>query len=520
MMKTMRRIMLSFVVFMLVSGASFITYAMSLDELDVRWIENSDDYLYGLSFLEDGRIFYSKSPVNNPYRSENGFIDKNGKFLSILPYKYTQFFSEGLCAVAKDGKWGYINSKGDVVIDFQFDDCGDFYEGLAYMEQDGKYGFIDKMGKIVIKSQFKEARNFHEGIAMVALDGGWGYINTKGELVVPAVHDYLADFSDGLGRVVDFDTNKTIYFDKNGKIVLEFAPNEIYGEAFSEGLASFSKIGSDDVGYINKKGEVVIEPQYGDAWQFKEDLAVAKDTKTKKYGYINREGEWVIKPQFERAHSFDDGWARVDVKDYFDKPYQQVLEGIIDKEGNYIVKPSFQSIYRISDSPKWIYSGTTSGEHIRTGIIVLTDKRQNSVFNNQRKAIVSKQELFVDVKMENGLAIYNIEGHNYFKLRDIAMLARGKKAQFSLNWDGEKQLISLVKGGQYQPNGSELVASDGKDKMAMKSRAKLMIDGEVVSLSAYNIGGQNYYQLRELATALDFKVDWDDKQKQIIVTMD
>ena len=39
-------------------------------------------------------------------------------------------FSEGLARVRVDGKWGYINTEGEVVIEPQFDDAGSFSKGV------------------------------------------------------------------------------------------------------------------------------------------------------------------------------------------------------------------------------------------------------------------------------------------------------------------------------------------------------------------------------------------------------
>jgi hypothetical protein len=46
--------------------------------------------------------------------------------------------------------------------------------------QDGKYGYIDKTGKIVIKPQFDFAESFSEGLAWVSISGKDGYINKTG----------------------------------------------------------------------------------------------------------------------------------------------------------------------------------------------------------------------------------------------------------------------------------------------------------------------------------------------------
>ncbi|PGH37815.1 MAG: hypothetical protein CRN43_18915, partial [Candidatus Nephrothrix sp. EaCA] len=48
---------------------------------------------------------------------------------------------------------------------------------LAPVKIDGKWGYINKAGKIVIKPQFEDARWFQEGLARIKLGGRWGYID-------------------------------------------------------------------------------------------------------------------------------------------------------------------------------------------------------------------------------------------------------------------------------------------------------------------------------------------------------
>lgn len=49
--------------------------------------------------------------------------------------------------------------------------------------QNGKWGYIDKTGKMVIKPQFNCARSFSEGLARVWIDGKMGYINKTGKYI-------------------------------------------------------------------------------------------------------------------------------------------------------------------------------------------------------------------------------------------------------------------------------------------------------------------------------------------------
>jgi hypothetical protein len=56
-----------------------------------------------------------------------------------------------------------------MVIPAQYDNARSFYEGLAGVSIDGKYGFIDKTGKIVIQPQYDYVEDFSQGVAKVAV---------------------------------------------------------------------------------------------------------------------------------------------------------------------------------------------------------------------------------------------------------------------------------------------------------------------------------------------------------------
>ncbi|MBR2978051.1 MAG: hypothetical protein IKM36_01120 [Oscillospiraceae bacterium] len=125
------------------------------------------------------------------------------------------------------------------------------------------------------------------------------------------------------------------------------------------------------------------------------------------------------------------------------------------------------------------------------------------------KVVPSKQKLSVDgttVKCE----IYNIDGSNYFKLRDLAALLNGTQSQFSVKWDEKLQTVSLLSSKPYTAVGGELEIGGDQSATAKKSETKLRIDGrEVTDLTAYNIGGNNYFKLRELGDYLYFDVSYN-----------
>ncbi|WP_059053121.1 stalk domain-containing protein [Paenibacillus senegalimassiliensis] len=105
---------------------------------------------------------------------------------------------------------------------------------------------------------------------------------------------------------------------------------------------------------------------------------------------------------------------------------------------------------------------------------------------------------------------YNINNNTFFKLRDIAMAVNGTEKGFEVGWDGDHNAISLSSGEAYTPQGGELaVTTKPAAKKATLSTAKLYLDEEEVQLTAYTIGGNNYFKLRDLAEALDITITFE-----------
>ena len=113
--------------------------------------------------------------------------------------------------------------------------------------------------------------------------------------------------------------------------------------------------------------------------------------------------------------------------------------------------------------------------------------------------------------------VYNIDGSNYFKLRDIASALNGSAAQFSVDYDSEARAITAESGKAYTAVGGELTVGEDKSATAVPSSQSLSINGEAVAMSAFNIGGSNYFQLRELGAALDFAVDYDAETRTVLI---
>lgn len=130
------------------------------------------------------------------------------------------------------------------------------------------------------------------------------------------------------------------------------------------------------------------------------------------------------------------------------------------------------------------------------------------------KAAPTVATVFVD-KAQIEFEAYTINNNNYFKLRDLAQAVNNTSKNFGVDWDGTKKAINLLSATSYTSVGGELNKGDGKTKSATLSTSSIYKDGNEISLTAYTIGGNNYFKLRDIAKAFDIGITWDNKTKTI-----
>lgn len=109
---------------------------------------------------------------------------------------------------------------------------------------------------------------------------------------------------------------------------------------------------------------------------------------------------------------------------------------------------------------------------------------------------------------------------NYVKLRDVAHVLNSTPAKFSVGYDGT---INIVTGEAYTDNGSEMTTPFSGDRAYEPGPGAVKVNGADVNLDAIvlkddNGGAYTYFKLRDLGTALGFKVDWTSERGVLIET--
>jgi len=270
-------------------------------------------------------------------KRKNGIVDTDSKFDELQTNDYEIAFHDGLARVqtpwTQERKYGYMDRSGRMVVEPQFFNSGHFSEGLAWVavlkEREWLYGFIDKTGKFAIEPQFVyQPGDFVDGLAKVVGKFKSGFIDREGRYRITVDSEQSdAFFSEGLlAAVIQDDPPRGVYLDRDGKVVLEIPfwqqrtawQRSLYTlrrqqlAPFREGLAavlSFNKIG-----FIDRKGKVVIEPQFRGTHGFSEGLAAVKiigNDGEYVWGYIDRAGNFAVAPRFREARSFAGGLAQI-----------------------------------------------------------------------------------------------------------------------------------------------------------------------------------------------------------------
>lgn len=248
-----------------------------------------------------------------------------------------------LFPIEKNGKAGYIDRTGKVVIPQKFDEARGFSEGLAAVRLGDDWGYIDSSGRLAIKPQFFEARSFSDGVAAVGVwfpkrkiidskIGYYSYIDARGSLITNQQFYVASTFSEGLGFALTED-DKRGFISRSGKYEFFFDP---YSLSVHDGLVMFKTNGNmpdTKVGYVDKTGKIAIPATFTYGLDFSEGLACVSSNKGS--GFIDTLGTVAIDLKYDACGSFSEGLASVLVNG---------LVGFIDRSGKMVIQPTFSYV--------------------------------------------------------------------------------------------------------------------------------------------------------------------------------
>lgn len=328
---------------------------------------------------------------------------------------------------------------------------------------------------------------FHNGL--IALyeggDPGWAYMDTKGNMVLTQNSDPAYpngfDFSEGLAPFFDYN-GKVGYADTAGKVVIpaQFDKHDRHGIISVGRFINGNALVFHETDWTSLGGSVGTWTQID-----KTGKAVPKtlDENNENVIYSDAQGntagvtsETIIISGEPTELEFSEGHALL---------YWQEGTGY-DPENESADFGTYYIISKTGSSPAPTPAAPQASVKAKPA---------------QSKLLYNGQAI--------SLNAYVIGGNNYFKLRDFAAIMLTNEKQFEVTWNAEKNAIELTSGKKYTLVGGELQPGNGGAEMAVPNSSAIYMDGQPISLTAYTIGGNNFFKLRDLCRAFNIFVGWD-----------
>ena len=190
--------------------------------------------------------------VSDSIGLRDGVINEKGEYLVELQENTLENLGEGLVSfIDSDWKYGIWDKTGNIILSATYDDIYPFTCGLALVQKDGKYGAINTKGEVVVPVKWSYLISFRDNVAWATMDDmndyfngdmTWYAINTKGEQLfqleegeVPNILATLGElvgvtctywqFHNGLANIYNLKTGNSRYVNKSGQTIYTWNEN-------------------------------------------------------------------------------------------------------------------------------------------------------------------------------------------------------------------------------------------------------------------------------------------------------
>jgi len=240
------------------------------------WIEPISRNLFAVYV----KINKNRNYATTPYY----LMDKDLNKINDFSFKFFQFLTPEVILFSKgDNTTGLMNTEGTVLLEAE-------YSWIIYDEKNqvylvrkvGKWGMLDNDLKVIVAIEYNEIKaGKNSDLFLISKDNKHGFVNAKGEIVIDLIYDGADIFSEGLAPVLK--DRKWGFINEKGEVIIDFQfvggmktfENE-YATFYQNTLSKNERRPSSNSKsvFINKKGEMVGEPQEDDIRYFSKDKAI------------------------------------------------------------------------------------------------------------------------------------------------------------------------------------------------------------------------------------------------------
>ena len=101
--------------------------------------------------MENGKLDVTDDYIKVYSETDTSYVGKDG----VVKSASELFPDNEIYADKQNGKWGFIDKAGNVVVDYQYEKATDLNSrGFAGIKQDGKWGVINESGEVIFKPAY------------------------------------------------------------------------------------------------------------------------------------------------------------------------------------------------------------------------------------------------------------------------------------------------------------------------------------------------------------------------------
>jgi hypothetical protein len=258
-----------------------------------------------------------------------GYIDENGTMVIEAKYEDAMAFIRGSAVVSIKDKYGLIDKNGNEITPFQYDSIIPFSAACCIVQQNNKFGFIaNGTGKVLVDPNYDRVYYYTDELCVVEKGQGLGIVNSEGKLMCEPVLQDLQEFNGPCAIVTQYDTTDQLNYL----------------------MSIVSGSGSGKAGLINRSGKIIIQPQYDEIFDdaahgyyfpLIRDKNINADTLPENsplfyqglYGITDTTGKIIAVPQFDEQPVWGENFFRVRVNNKY---------GFADKSGKIVIPAQWE----------------------------------------------------------------------------------------------------------------------------------------------------------------------------------
>ena len=232
------------------------------------------------------------------FKDENGkfgYKDKEGKV--VIPAEFddvarTFNSDEKLTRVKLNEKYGFINHEGKRVIDIIYDDSGSEPDenGVIYLEKNDKYALADQAGNLIIDFKYEWLVHAVDTFYRVGLNEKMGIVSLHGVEIIPTEFEYVYPYGKNAGLhtfAATKDRENWGLVDEKNKTLLPFKYS--WNIPYSECCFDYQPVmlpATKKWTYSNKEGNFLTDFKYDWTGHFIGNIAPIMIKN--KYGFLNK----------------------------------------------------------------------------------------------------------------------------------------------------------------------------------------------------------------------------------------